>query len=254
MRKFRCVNTRFPKNFTVGKIYLYEDGITDNGGFCYSTLNPIGGLYDTKFEEVFDKKEKIAILCDTKEKADKFVEFIKQTKDFKVCDDKSYYRCKNQNNLKFFIPEWSNEITWDSKNYAYKNGHKTITFEEFMGEKEYIMEFKVGDRVEILGGTSQKCWTLGGTMKKYIGTKGTIVGIYNTELKYKVKMDLDNDYWFFNKKDLKLSSNTQPQQFTITVSDSITTLETNGKKVETAEILGITRNTLRTKMNNYGLD
>ncbi len=29
---------------------------------------------------------------------------------------------------------------------------------------------------------------------------------------------------------------------------------TNGKKVETAEILGITRNTLRTKMNNYGLE
>lgn len=29
---------------------------------------------------------------------------------------------------------------------------------------------------------------------------------------------------------------------------------TNGKKVETAEILGITRNTLRTKMNSYGLE
>jgi two-component system nitrogen regulation response regulator GlnG len=29
---------------------------------------------------------------------------------------------------------------------------------------------------------------------------------------------------------------------------------TNGKKVETAEILGITRNTLRTKMNNFGLE
>lgn len=29
---------------------------------------------------------------------------------------------------------------------------------------------------------------------------------------------------------------------------------TNGKKVETAEILGITRNTLRTKMNNYNLE
>jgi len=30
--------------------------------------------------------------------------------------------------------------------------------------------------------------------------------------------------------------------------------QTNGKKVEAAEILGITRNTLRTKMNNYGLE
>ncbi len=29
---------------------------------------------------------------------------------------------------------------------------------------------------------------------------------------------------------------------------------TNGKKVETAEILGITRNTLRTKMNYYDLE
>lgn len=29
---------------------------------------------------------------------------------------------------------------------------------------------------------------------------------------------------------------------------------TSGKRIETAEILGITRNTLRTKMNNYGLD
>lgn len=29
---------------------------------------------------------------------------------------------------------------------------------------------------------------------------------------------------------------------------------TNGKKVEAAEILGITRNTLRAKMNNYGLE
>ena len=29
---------------------------------------------------------------------------------------------------------------------------------------------------------------------------------------------------------------------------------TNGKKIETAELLGITRNTLRTKMNNYDLE
>lgn len=29
---------------------------------------------------------------------------------------------------------------------------------------------------------------------------------------------------------------------------------TSGKRIETAETLGITRNTLRTKMNNYGLD
>ena len=29
---------------------------------------------------------------------------------------------------------------------------------------------------------------------------------------------------------------------------------TSGKKVETAELLGITRNTLRTKMNNYSLE
>ena len=69
-------------------------------------------------------------------------------------------------------------------------------------------------------------------MKKYIGTKGTIGGIERGEPKFKVKMDIDKDYWFFNTEDLKLTSNTQPQQFTITISDSITTLETNGKKVE----------------------
>lgn len=245
MRKFKCTSTRFPKNFTVGKIYLYEDGITDNGGFCYSTLNPIGGFYDTKFEEVFDKeekimkfdlknrKEKIAILCDTKEKADKFVEFIKQTKDFKVCNDKSYYRCKNQKNLKFLIPEWSDSVSWDSENYANEYGYKTITFEEFMREKEDVkMEFKVGDRVEILGGTKQKDWDSDDTMKKYIGTKGSIERKHYYKDKFKVRLDLDNDYWFFNKEDLKLASNNQSQQFTITISDSVTTLETNDKIVE----------------------
>lgn len=69
-------------------------------------------------------------------------------------------------------------------------------------------------------------------MKKYIGTKGIIEDDYYAEHKLKVRMDLDNDYWFFNKEDLKLVSEVPTQQFTITVSDSITTLETNGKRVE----------------------
>jgi len=102
-----------------------------------------------------------------------------------------------------------------------------------MGEKEdNKVEFKVGDRVEILGGTKQKDWCSDGTMKKYIGMKGSIERNDYYEDKFKVRLDLDNDYWFFNKEDLKLASNTQPQQFKITISDSITTLETNGKKVE----------------------
>lgn len=178
------------------------------------------------------KKEKIAVLCNTKEKVEKLCEMLgeKMFKNFHV----SY-----PNNCYVGYDNWAGDLSYDSCNYFTNKtrNYKLITFEEFIGEKEDIkMEFKVGDRVEILGGTKQKNWCSDGKMKKYIGTKGTIMviksGIKSGKPKFKIKMDIDKDYWFFNTEDLKLASNNQSQQFKITISDSITTLETNDKKVE----------------------
>lgn len=244
MRKWKCIATRFPKDFTVGRVYVTSNdgkGLVGDDGFCYSTLNPSTDFFDTKFEEVFDKKEevmkfdikkdKIAVLCNTKEKVERLCEELgeKMFESFHVAYPKSCY-------VGYVGYLDNKELTYDSLKFFThkKKDYKLITFEEFMGEnKENEMEFKVGDRVKILGGTKQKDWCSGGSMEKYIGTKGIIVDIWNDEpKKYNVKCDLDSDYWLFNKEDLKLVSNIQPQQFTITVSDSITTLETNGKKVE----------------------
>lgn len=242
MRKWKCIATRFPKDFTVGRIYVTSNdgkGLVGNDGFCYRTLNPSTDFVETKFEEVFDKKEeimkfdikkdKIAVLCNTKEKVEKLCEVLGENmfKNFRVAYPKSCYV-----GYDWLWSDCVGKLTYDSYNYFTNKTkkYKLITFEEFMRQKEEDkMEFKVGDKVEILGGTKQKGWCSDGSMKKYIGTKGIIV---NDKPKYEIKCDLDNDFWFFNKEDLKLVSNVQPQQFTITVSDSITTLETNGKKVE----------------------
>lgn len=242
MRKFRCIKSYKSGEFlTKDNIYYEKDGRFkyDDGwveeNFEYNELAHFDeGLLFDYLEEIkkddkvmrFDiKKEKIAVLCNTKEKVEKLCEMLgeKMFKNFHVVyPNKCYVRY-----------DANSDLTYDSRTYfTYKRkDYKLITFEEFMEEKEDIkMELKVGDRVEILGGTKQKGWN--SNMKKYIGTKGTIVNIFNGEPKFKVKMDLDKDYWFFNKVDLKLASNTQPQQFTITVSDSSTTLTSGDKTVE----------------------
>jgi hypothetical protein len=178
------------------------------------------------------KKEKIAVLCNTKEKVEKLCEMLgeKMFEGFHVAYPNRCYV-----GYDWLSSGWVGDLSYDSYNFFTNKtkNYKLITFEEFMGEKEDIkMEFKVGDRVEILGGTNQRGWVPDGTMKKYIGTKGSIERNYYYEDKFKVRLDIDKDYWLFNTEDLKLASNTQPQQFKITISDSVTTLETNGKKVE----------------------
>ena len=52
-------------------------------------------------------------------------------------------------------------------------------FEEVKEDKNMKRDFKVGDKIEILDKTEQKCWATNGAMKKYIGTKGTIEHIYD---------------------------------------------------------------------------
>lgn len=39
-------------------------------------------------------------------------------------------------------------------------------------------------------------------MERYIGTKGIILDILNDEPKYKVKLDLDNDFLVFQQRRL----------------------------------------------------
>lgn len=174
MRKWKCtsVNNGNKYNFTVGKIYETDDegfGIVDDAGFEFSTLSPLyetsnhRGFITTKFEEVFDKKEdnmkfdikkeKIAVLCDTKEKVEKLCEMLgeKMFKIFHVA-----YPNKCYVGYDWLSSGLVNALRYDSYKYFTNKtkNYKLITFEEFMGEKEdNKVEFKVGDRVEILGGT-----------------------------------------------------------------------------------------------------
>lgn len=249
MRKFRCIKSYKSGEFlTKGNIYheedgrfKYDDGWVDETFEYNESAHFDEGLLFDYLEEIkkedkvmkFDiKKEKIAVLCDTKEKVEKLCEILgeKMFKNFRVA-----YPNKCYVGYDWLASGWVGDLNYDSYTYFTNKTkkYKLITFEEFMGEKEdNKVEFEVGDKVEILGGTSQKYWALGGRMKKYIRTKGIIIGIGSDDPKFKVRMDLDNDYWLFNKEDLKLIPEVQSQQFTITISDSITTLETNGKKVE----------------------
>ena len=250
MRKWKCmsVNEGNQLNFTVGKVYETDDNMFNfklDNGYIFKSAKIVNN-FDIKrglvFEEVFDKKEesmkfdlkkeKIAVLCDTVEKVAKVCE---------VLGEKMFENFRVDNQARCYVGyDWETSgyvdgLLYDSYSYFTNKskGYKLITFEEFMGEKEENkVEFKVGDVVEILGGTSQKYWNSDGRMKAYIGTKGKVVGVWDTEPKFKVRMDLDNEYWFFNSEDLKLVSEVPTQTFTITVSDSITTLKTNGKKVE----------------------
>ena len=64
------------------------------------------------------------------------------------------------------------------------------------------MEFKVGDKVRILGGTKQEKWAMGGSMKKTIGMVGKIIGIDFLSPKYTVAFESDI-FWSFNAEDLE---------------------------------------------------
>lgn len=225
MRKFRCVsvNEGNKLNFTVGKVYETDDNMLRCKTDCGYVLTRVKIMNEHEFkcglvfEEVFDKKEdkamkfdikkeKIAVLCDTEEKVEKLCEMLgeKMFKNFHVVNPDACY-----------VGYLEDGMAYDSLGYFKEKEYKLITFEEFIGEnkEDNKVEFKVGDRVEILGGTKQKNWCSDGTMKKYIGTKGTIIGIESGEPKFKVKMDIDKGYLFFNTEDLKLASNNQSQQF-----------------------------------------
>jgi len=187
MRKFKCIKSYKSGEFlTKGNIYYeengrfkYDDGWIDETFKYNESAHFDEGLLFDYLEEIkkekvmkFDiKKEKIAVLCDTVEKVSKVCE---------VLGEKMFKNFRVDNQAKCYVGyDWEasgyvDGLLYDSYSYFTNKtkNYKLITFQEFMGEKEDVkMEFKVGDRVEILSGTEQKCWNINGGMKKYIGTK-----------------------------------------------------------------------------------
>lgn len=63
------------------------------------------------------------------------------------------------------------------------------------------MEFKVGDKVRILGGTEQREWNTR-AMKETIGTVGKITKIDTEIPEYRVTFE-DEEWWDYNEEDLE---------------------------------------------------
>lgn len=85
------------------------------------------------------KKEKIAVLCDTKEKVEKFY------KSFNLQVNKECFTCWHPNNL--YISFYEDELTWDSDGWHKREGYELITFNKF--EFEEIKEEQI-DRDEMI--------------------------------------------------------------------------------------------------------
>ena len=67
------------------------------------------------------------------------------------------------------------------------------------------MEFKVGDKVRILGGTKQYRWAMSGSMKKTIGMVGKIIYIDDCAPIYRVMFK--DVWWDYNEEDLEKENN-----------------------------------------------
>lgn len=187
------------------------------------------------------KGKKIAVLCDTEEKVEKFCKEI----NYKV--DKEIFTCDYPKRL-YIEFDIDGDLTWDSHDYFQMNNYKLITFDEFMNgkveikkEEKKVNKFKVGDKVRILDGSKIKDYRGGWCMSGSIGEIGIIKKVMlpnerSSEFAYKIN-DLKNnesDYtgYTFDERGLELVSQSPIKTLTITTSDTITTL-TDGSHTTT---------------------
>ena len=211
MRKWRCIRADLSSKETamVGDIFETDD----KGMFKWRNGKraslPIYEYTKYEFEEIKEEK---------KPTRDEMIYKI----DYEYCDGRLCRDCVFDANCRDY-DELSDEELIKDYNLAFNAKEEK--------EKVEMNKFKVGDVVEILDGTEQYNWELSGLMEKYIGTKGKIITSSEYRPRFEVKLELDGDKWWFNEEDMK---NVTPstQSFTITVSDTITTLKSADKTVE----------------------
>lgn len=180
--------------------------------------------YKMAFEEVKEenkvlniKGKQIAVLCDTREKVNKFYGALNRKFDGAIFD------CENPSKL-YIGYDTSDDLTWDSKNYYQNKNYKLITFEEFIGEikeeEKKVNKFKVGD---VVVGNSNKRY--GYTSK---GVKCKVSKIINdNEIKVNIidgSFDRDVEFSVNSRYFDLVKPNSPTKTITITTSDSTTTL------------------------------
>lgn len=176
------------------------------------------------------KGKNIVVLCDTKEKIEKFYGAL----NIKVDNDS--FKCDYPSKLYIGFDEYG-DLTWDSCGYFQNHGYKLITFEEFMNGK--IEEIKKEDKkmtkerylrcVKQLG--IEKYFTVG---KIYTVNDGNFESEYGYNYASKGK-SVDDIIKFLNSwyvfEEVSSPSSTY-KTITITTSDSTTTL-TDGSHTTT---------------------
>lgn len=197
------------------------------------------------------KGKKIAVLCDTEEKVEKFYEA------FGMEVNEWCFSCFYPYRL-YMIIEENGRIGWDSCGKYKLLGYKLITFDEFMNgkveikkEEKKVNKFKVGDIVRILDGSKIKDYTGGFVwgMKQNIGKLATISKIETRGKRY--CYSLVGHGCLYDERGLELVSQSPIKTLTITTSDTITTLtdgqhtttinrfykDTNDEKVAVSEVV-----------------
>jgi hypothetical protein len=124
------------------------------------------------------KREKVAVLCDTKDKVNKIYEIYGGRPMINP------FECHNPSNLYIGWDNIFNGLTWDSfdDGYFVQCDYKLITFDEFM-EDEKVREFKVGDRVKLI----KDNWN-----NNLEGQIGIIVDVKNKEHEGGVGIEFNN--------------------------------------------------------------
>ena len=155
--KVKCVGYKGEeREFTIGKIYEWNGRLFSDSGFEFRTLveeTDISkwGLSDFyEFELVFDwdefKSGKIAVHCDTEEKANAFL---------KECEGHGLRwgdgAATRENNWKDYSTEtcyccYKNILAYTRKKYFAENDYTII---EYKIKEEKQLKFKVGDKVRV---------------------------------------------------------------------------------------------------------
>lgn len=239
MRKWKCIKSyKSGEYLTKGKIYtednckfIYDDGWTSNWWDYNSShfdKNDAMSNYLESFDEEMKstqeydlRKEKVAVLCDTK---DKIREIYKI---YRGHPSEDIFACYNPSKLYIAWDDDENKLTWDSlSGYFEQHDYKLITFEEFKGEDK--MKFKVGDMVKVIYDN----WSVG--LKDKIGT---IVDVDNEHSEGGIGIEFENfkdghecgghaksrQGWYYPVKNIELVSSTNNQKsIHITFSDNST--------------------------------
>lgn len=239
MRKWKCIKSyKSGEYLTKGKIYtednckfIYDDGWTSNWWDYNSShfdKNDAMSNYLESFDEEMKstqeydlRKEKVAVLCDTK---DKIREIYKI---YRGHPSEDIFACYNPSKLYIAWDDDENKLTWDSlSGYFEQHDYKLITFEEFKGDGE--MKFKVGDMVKVIYDN----WSVG--LKDKIGT---IVDVDNEHSEGGIGIEFENfkdghecgghaksrQGWYYPVKNIELVSSTNNQKsIHITFSENST--------------------------------